>query len=114
MQSHNNASYYISIYSKESKIIHNYYIKGSKIASKWVYTDWIPNIDRVTFNGPTGFVILSTISVYDMDKREIVTADKRKVFNSLLDYEDEYKKLMKLRLGKGADEPTGGDLDFLK
>lgn len=101
-------SYYISIYNKETNVIHNYHIKESIITSKWIYTDWIPNIKRVTFRGPTGYVILSTISVYDMDKRIIITADKRKVFDSLLNCQEEYKSLAELRLGPCATDQDDG------
>lgn len=90
----NTCNYYISIYDKTTLILHNYQVKSNALVRTWNYTDWIPNIKRVTFRGPTAYVILSTISVYDMDKREIICADKRKVWNSLLNFEEEYTEIM--------------------
>lgn len=87
-------SYYISIYYKALKEIHNYHLVDNKIVKKWVYCDWIPNIKRITFRGPTGYILLCNISVYDMDKREIISADKHEVFDSLLNFEQEYDNMI--------------------
>jgi hypothetical protein len=48
-----------------------------------------------------------------MDKKEIIFADKRKVFDSLLNYEDEYKELMDCRLNGGELCKLGDEGDTL-
>lgn len=83
--------YYVSVCLKIERIIENFMISKGKIIKKWVYRDWIPNIQRVKFKGEMAYVMLSTVSAYILDERKIIKADKRALFEALLErnWEDE-------------------------